>query len=98
MTYDQTHWAPVQQRRPLPTFYYHGHFVEMLGFVGAHYGHVLLDEHIAFIDEFHALPRAAQCLYVRLVNRKGRVFASSKIRYPELGDAGPLIDTLLAGG
>ena len=97
MTDDQTHWVPVQQRRPLPTFYYHGHFVEMLDFVGTHYAHVLLEEHITFIREFRALPRNAQCLYVRLVNRKGRIFARNKIRYPELGELRPLLDVLVAG-
>ena len=97
MTYDQSHWVPVQQKRPLPTFYYHGHFVEMLDFVEAHYSHVLLDEHVGFINDFRKLPRDAQCLYVRLVNRKGRIFARRKIRYPELGDTGPLIDALSAG-
>jgi DNA polymerase-3 subunit epsilon len=96
MTFDQTHWVPVQQRRPLPTFYYHEHFVELLDFVTRHYAHVLLAEHVRFIEEFRALPRAAQCLYVRLVNRKGRVFARNRIRYPELGDIGPLVDTLFA--
>ena len=98
MSYDQTHWVPVQQRRPLPTFYYHGHFVEMLDFVGEHYAHVLLDDHITFLEGFRALPREAQCLYVRLVNRKGCVFARNKIRYPELGDTGPLIDVLSGDG
>jgi DNA polymerase-3 subunit epsilon len=94
VTYDQTHWIPVQQRRPLPTFYYHEHFVEMLSFVARHYAHVLLESHAAFIDQFHKLPHPAQCLYVRLVNRKGRVFAVNRIRYPELGDHGPLLGTL----
>ncbi len=94
MTFDQTHWAPVQRRGPLPTFYYHEHFVEMLDFVAVHYSHVLLPEHVAFLDEFRALPRDAQCLYVRLVNRKGRVFATKRIRYPELGDREPLLATL----
>ncbi len=98
MTLDQTHWIPVQQRRPLPTFYYHEHFVEMLEFVASHYAHVLLDQHIRFLDEFRQLPRDAQCLYVRLVNRKGRIFAKSRIRYPELGNQRPLLDTLLRGG
>ena len=98
MTYDQTHWVPVQQKRPLPTFYYHGHFIEMLDFVGAHYAHVLQDRHVAFLEDFRALPRDAQCLYVRLVNRKGRVFARRKIRYPELGEIAPLIDVLSANG
>ena len=98
MTFDQTHWIPVQQRRPLPTFYYYEHFIEMLDFVAEHYAHVLLDEHVSFVNEFRMLPREAQCLYVRLVNRKGRVFAKNRIRYPELGDHGPLFDTLSGAG
>ena len=97
VTYDQTHWVPVQRRQPLPTFYYHEHFVEMLDFVDEHYAHVLLDRHIDFIDGFRALPRNAQCLYVRLVNRKGRVFARARVRYPELGDQLPLFEALQAG-
>ena len=98
MNYDQTHWIPVQRRQPLPTFYYHEHFKEMLDFVNEHYAHVLLDEHIDFIDAFRALPRNAQCLYVRLVNRKGRVFARHRLRYPELGDQAPLFEALQKGG
>jgi DNA polymerase-3 subunit epsilon len=98
VTFDQTHWIPVRQRRPLPTFYYHEHFVELLDFVTEHYAHVLLAEHVRFVEGFRALPREAQCLYVRLVNRKGRVFARNRIRYPELGDVEPLLDTLFANG
>ncbi len=98
MTFDQTYWAPAQRRGPLPTFYYHEHFVEMLDFVSTHYSHVLLPEHVAFLDEFRALPREAQCLYVRLVNRKGRVFATNRIRYPELGERAPLLATLAGSG
>lgn len=92
--FDQTHWAPRPQRGPLPTFYYHGHFLEMLEFVAAHYAHVLLEEHAALIRDFQLLSREAQCLYVRLVNRKGRIFARNKLRYPELGDTNPLIRQL----
>ncbi|MDJ0905565.1 MAG: exonuclease domain-containing protein [Woeseiaceae bacterium] len=98
MTYDQTHWAPVQRRGPLPTFYYHEHFIEMLDFVAAHYAHTFLAEHAAFVQDFRKLSRPAQCLYVRLVNRKGRLFARSRLRYPELGDMAPLLDILRAGG
>ena len=94
MTVDQTHWIPVQRRRTLPTFYYHEHFVEMLDFVAQHYAHVLLESHAAYLDEFRQLPREAQCLYVRLVNRKGRIFAANKLRYPELGDHQPLLSIL----
>jgi DNA polymerase-3 subunit epsilon len=94
VTYDQTHWIPVQQRRPLPTFYYHEHFVELLDFVAKHYAHALLDPHLAFIRDFARLPKPAQCLYVRLANRKGRVFAVNRLRYPELGDHKPLLNLL----
>jgi len=66
----------------------------MLDFVAKHYAHVLLDSNVAFIEEFQQLPREAQCLYVRLVNRKGRVFAINRLRYPELGDCRPLLETL----
>ena len=94
MTYDQTHWIPEQRRQPLPTFYYHAHFTELLDFVARHYAHTLLDEHIRFLDDFRALSREAQCLYVRLINRKGRVFCRNRLRYPELGDPAPLLDEL----
>ena len=66
----------------------------MLDFVANHYAHTLLDEHIRFIDEFRQLSREAQCLYVRLINRKGRVFGRNRLRYPELGDPAPLLDEL----
>jgi DNA polymerase-3 subunit epsilon len=66
----------------------------MLDFVAAHYSHVLLAEHANLIDDFRSLSREAQCLYVRLVNRKGRIFAIDRIRYPELGGTEPLIDEL----
>ncbi|MDH4108664.1 MAG: exonuclease domain-containing protein [Gammaproteobacteria bacterium] len=82
----------------LPTFYYHAHFIEMLDFVSRHYAHVLLDEHRSFVDDFRSLPLDAQRLYVRLVNRKGRVFARSRLRYPELGRLDGPIGSLTDGG
>ena len=96
--YDQTHWAPVKRHGPLPTFYYHEHFMEMLEFVSRHYAHVLLEQHADLIRQFRALPRPAQCLYVRLVNRKGRVFAANKLRYPELGDTRIVLRELTNAG
>lgn len=98
MTDDQTHWAPARRRGQLPTFYYHEHFIEMLDFVAEHYSHTFLTEHGDFVEEFRALPRDAQCLYVRLVNRKGRVFARNRLRYPELGAMRALTDVLAADG
>lgn len=82
--------------RGLPTFYYHEHFVEMLDFVASHYRHTFLDEHDRFLRDFGNLPLTAQRLFVRLANRKGRVFAEQRLRYPEIGAlAGPL--DVLAG-
>ncbi|MBT8092839.1 MAG: VRR-NUC domain-containing protein [Gammaproteobacteria bacterium] len=78
----------------MPTFYYHGHFVEMLDFIDEHYSHVLLPEHVSYISGFRTLSSDAQCMYVRLVNRKGRVFAADRLRYPELGDQVPLLREL----
>jgi DNA polymerase-3 subunit epsilon len=98
VTYDQTHWIPVRRRQPLPTFYYHEHFVEMLDFVAAHYAHALLDAHVQYLEDFRRLPREAQCLYVRLVNRKGRVFTAKRLCYPELGAPRPILATLAEQG
>jgi DNA polymerase-3 subunit epsilon len=90
--------ASGRRPRVLPTYYYHSHFVEMMEFVEANYGHVLLDSHVAFIHDFQRLPRDAQCLYVRLVNRKGKVFASNRLKYPELGDTRALVAILRERG
>jgi DNA polymerase-3 subunit epsilon len=90
--------APGRRTRELPTYYYHSHFVEMMEFVEANYGHVLVDSHITFIRDFERLPRDAQCLYVRLVNRKGKLFASNRLKYPELGDTQALVAILREQG
>jgi hypothetical protein len=42
-------------------------------------------EEQAFIDQFEALPSSSQALLVRLMMRKGEVFRSSKLNYPEIG-------------
>ena len=99
MTKEEFHQAEARPwRRELPRYYYHTHFVEMLDFVRQHYAHVLSDRELAFLDDFGALPFEAQCLYVRLVNRKGKVFSRARLRYPELGDLEPLLATLQQGG
>ncbi len=83
-------------RMELPTFYYHNHFTELLDFVSANYAHVLRSHDIGFIESFRGVDKNAQCLYVRLVNRKGRIFAANKLNYPELGRVEPLITKLRA--
>jgi DNA polymerase-3 subunit epsilon len=88
--------APDQ--RQLPTFYYHTHFLELLEFVADHYRHVLSTEDARLIDAFRTLDVSAQRLYVRLVNRKGRIFAVNKLRYPELGELERPLQSLRTAG
>lgn len=71
-------------RRELPQLYYLTHFQEMLDFLREKYAHVLAAEHRGFMADFEALGTEAQCLYVRLVNRKGSVFETAKLRYAEI--------------
>ena len=68
----------------LKTRYYLDHFAEMIAFVESHYDHVIGDEHKTFITEFRQLTLDAQCLYVRLANRKGSVFPVIRLRYEEI--------------
>jgi len=56
----------------------------MLSFVESGYGHVLEATHSAFIKDFRSLSEDAACLYVRLANRKGRVFYRGSLRYEEI--------------
>ena len=71
-------------RRQLPTFYYVDNFLEMVNFVTTHYAHLLSQDEADEIACFRALSQSAQCLFVRLFNRKGRVFETHRLSYPEI--------------
>src|ERR1700761_3702020 len=86
------------KRPDLPIFYYHDHFVEMLSFVQTIYGSILTDEHSDFIARFQSLSKDAQCLLIRMVNRRGVIFNRSLFRYPEILDVARAAETLLACG
>jgi DNA polymerase III subunit epsilon len=86
------------KRPDLPVFYYHDHFVEMLSFVRTTYGPILTDEHDAFVLQFQSLSKDAQCLLIRMVNRRGAIFNRSLFRYGEISDLERAADDLLAGG
>jgi hypothetical protein len=89
----------LRMKRPdLPVYYYHDHFVEMLAFVGATYGSILTDEHDAFVTRFQHLSKDAQCLLIRMVNRRGTIFNRSLFRYEEISDLERAADDLLACG
>ncbi|WP_371395955.1 exonuclease domain-containing protein [Fretibacter rubidus] len=68
----------------LPQFYYHANFCDMLSSVDRLYGDILDPDAQSFLNGFAALPFPAQCAYVRMVGRKGFVFDSAKLSYPEI--------------
>src|SRR5438045_262972 len=71
-TQQQPRKGPVRMKLPvLPVYYYRDHFLEMLAFVGEVYGPVLTAEHHAFIARFKGLTQDAQCLLIRMINRRG---------------------------
>jgi DNA polymerase III subunit epsilon len=86
------------KRPDLPAYYYHDHFVEMLAFVRATYGSILTHEHDAFVARFQGLSKDAQCLLIRMVNRRGAIFNRSLFRYAEISDLERAADDLLACG
>ncbi|WP_222846962.1 hypothetical protein, partial [Staphylococcus aureus] len=71
----------------LPVYYYHDHFTEMLGFVSETYGAVLTHRHRAFIETFATISKDAQCLLIRMINRRGVIFRQSAFRYAEISNA-----------
>lgn len=71
----------------LPTFYYLDHFTEMMGSVAKAYEAILAPEHHGFIADFSRLSKDAQCLLIRMLNRRGTVFRRSKLHYAEIGAA-----------
>jgi DNA polymerase-3 subunit epsilon len=82
----------------LPSRYYLDHFLEMIGFVTATYDHALDPAHRSFLKDFAALSLDARCLYVRIANRRGRVFHRDQLRYSEIGDVGGATRELSAAG
>jgi len=86
------------KRPDLPVYYYHDHFVEMLSFVRATYGPILTEEHDAFVSRFQRLSKDAQCLLIRMVNRRGAIFNRSLFKYAEISNLKRAADDLLASG
>src|SRR5260221_8764038 len=86
------------KRPDLPAYYYHDHFLEMLSFVTTTYGPSPKDEHDAFVLRFQTLSKDAQCLLIRMVNRRGAIFNRTFFRYAEISDVERAADDLLACG
>lgn len=70
----------------LPDKYYLSHFFELISHLEANYVSVFESPHSEFLKTFRILSEPAQCLYVRMVNRKGLIFRKSSLsKYPEIG-------------
>ncbi|QUS39483.1 exonuclease [Tardiphaga alba] len=78
----------------LPVYYYLDHFREMLGFVAETYASILTEEHHNFSRSFGRLSRDAQCLLVRMVNRRGSVFNREHFKYAEIFDLRSALEEL----
>jgi DNA polymerase III subunit epsilon len=63
----------------LPAKYYLAHFFELIDNIDRYYQSVIEKPHFDFINDFRALSEDAQCLYVRMVNRKGQVFSKNSL-------------------
>ncbi|WP_416864928.1 MAG: VRR-NUC domain-containing protein [Imperialibacter sp.] len=66
--------------------YYHDNFLYVLAHVERLYASFLTPFETGFLSEFRALSISAQCLYIRMANRKGRFFRPSKLIYAEIKD------------
>lgn len=82
----------------LPPTYYHDHFTEMLAFIGRIYGTALGAEEHAFMRAFDALSLPAQCLYIRMSNRKKAVFRLGDLSYGEIPEPELALDELRQAG
>ncbi|GHG61328.1 hypothetical protein GCM10010919_05640 [Alishewanella longhuensis] len=88
----------AEPRKELDSGYYLQHFNELLQFVATHYQGVLTADSLAFLENFTALSAAAQQLLVRMLNRKGTVFADTELNYGEIGQPQPVLDELNQAG
>lgn len=70
----------------LPEKYYLDHFNEFLAYIEGPCAHLLAAPERAFVDDFRALNEAAQCLLVRLYNRKSDWVARDALVYAEIND------------
>lgn len=69
----------------LPAKYYLSHFYELIDFLEEHYPPVFEPAHAEFLRDFRGLSEDAQCAFVRMVNRKGRLFKSAEFgKYAEI--------------
>jgi hypothetical protein len=78
----------------LPPDYYRRNFVAVIDFVERYYRDLLNGDELSLIARFRACSIAAQCLYVRMLMRKGKLFRQDQLNYAEIEDTGIAADEL----
>jgi hypothetical protein len=79
-------------------FYYLENFQFVLHWVLQRYRDLLITDELSFIEQFDKQPVESRALLVRMVMRKGSLFRSSKLVYPEIGDTNAAVQPLIAQG
>ena len=64
-------------------FYYLENFCTALAWLRQRYGDLLNATEHAFIARFHELPRESAALLVRMIGRKGDLFRTSRLIWPD---------------
>ena len=80
----------------LPEKYYLDYFESLLGFVEEKCGTLLNRREKNFYRKFRQLSEPARCLFVRLTNRRGAYFRTSKLQYAEVPDLETTLDELVS--
>ncbi|WP_111415368.1 VRR-NUC domain-containing protein [Billgrantia lactosivorans] len=78
--------------------YYLANFRFVLDWVSERHGDLLTAAERRLVADFMALPQSSQALLVRMVMRKGELFRSSKLAYPEIGDTQSALAPLVEAG
>lgn len=68
----------------LPVKYYLSHFQELRSVLTEHYSDFFEFGHTRFLQDFDLLSEDAQCLYLRMLNRKGKFFFKEGLEYQEI--------------
>ncbi|MEE4662181.1 MAG: VRR-NUC domain-containing protein [Halieaceae bacterium] len=89
--------GPIQPPE-LPPRYYLSNFTRLLDTVASQYGDLLAPREHAFLQMFAQASEALRCLYVRLVSRRGPLFRTGQLDYPELGDLAAALQEGVACG
>ena len=82
----------------LHPLYYQDNFEQLCATVWEQYEDLLEHREREFYDRYQNLDTRARCLYIRLISRRGPLFRSEQLSYPELGDLEAVISQLVTIG